>query len=125
VICGVEIGGRIGRGDVDCNFSIVSVSKPFLFVLICETIGPEEARAKLGASASGLPFNSLAKIAANPLLPKEIRALLDLGNITSVSDDQLRSVMEKTTATPQQVQQALPAYTEARLRAPKIGLVSR
>jgi glutaminase len=40
----------------------MSVSKPFLFALVCETIGPEEARAKLGANATGLPFNSLAAI---------------------------------------------------------------
>ena len=44
------------------NSRIMSVSKPFLFALVCETIGPEEARAKLGANATGLPFNSLAAI---------------------------------------------------------------
>jgi len=120
-ICVVGTSGRIYvAGDVDYEFSIMSVSKPFLFALICETIGREEARAKLGANATGLPFNSLAKIAANPLLPKEIQAQVDLGNITCVSNDQLRSVIEKTTATPQQVQEALRAYTEARLRALKI-----
>jgi glutaminase len=120
-VCVVGTSGRIyGAGDVDYEFSIMSVSKPFLFALICETIGPEEARAKLGANATGLPFNSLAKIAANPLLPKEIQAQVDLGNITCVSNDQLRSVIEKTTATPRQVQEALRAYTEARLRALKI-----
>jgi hypothetical protein len=96
-VCVVGTSGRIyGAGDVDYEFSIMSVSKPFLFALICETIGREEARAKLGANATGLPFNSLAKIAANPLLPKEIQAQVDLGNITCVSNEQLRSVMEKT-----------------------------
>ena len=117
-VCVVGTSGRIyGAGDVDYEFSIMSVSKPFLFALICETIGPEEARAKLGANATGLPFNSLAKIAANPLLPKEIQAQVDLGNITCVSNDQLRSGMEKT------VQEALRVNTEARLRALKIGLL--
>ena len=38
----------------------MSVSKPFVFALVCEAIGPEEARDKLGANATGLPFNSLA-----------------------------------------------------------------
>lgn len=62
-VCVVETSGRIyGAGDVDYEFSIMSVSKPLLFALICETIGPEEARAKLGANATGLPFNSLAAI---------------------------------------------------------------
>ena len=123
-VCVVGTSGRVyGAGDVDYEFSIMSVSTPFLFALTCETIGPEEERAKLDANATGLPFNSLAKIAANPLLPKEIQAQVDLGNITCVSNDQLRSVMEKTTATPQQVQAALRANTEARLRALKIGLL--
>jgi glutaminase len=40
----------------------MSVSKPFVFALICETIGPEQARDRLGANATGLPFNSLAAI---------------------------------------------------------------
>jgi glutaminase len=113
--CVAETSGRIyGAGDVDYEFSIMSVSKPFLFALICETIGPEEARAKLRANATGLPFNSLAKIAENAFLPKEIQAQVDLGNITRVGNEQLRSVTEKTTATPQQVQEALRVDTEAR-----------
>jgi hypothetical protein len=81
----------------------MSVSNPFLFALICETIGLKEARAKLGANATGLSFNSLAKIAASPLLPKEIRTQVDLSDITCGSNDQLRSVMEKTTAKSQQI----------------------
>jgi hypothetical protein len=123
-VCVVGTSGRIyGAGDVDYEFSIMSVSKPFLFALVCETIGSKEARAKLRANATGLPFNSLAKIAANPLLPKQIQAQVDLGNITCVSNDQLRSVMEETTAKPQQVHEAPRVNTEARLRALKIGLL--
>ncbi|MCC8955550.1 glutaminase A [Bradyrhizobium sp. Pear77] len=62
-VCVVGTNGRVhGAGDVDHEFSIMSVSKPFLFALICETIGPEAAREKLGANATGLAFNSLAAI---------------------------------------------------------------
>lgn len=62
-VCVVGNSGQVyGAGDVDYEFSIMSVSKPFLFALVCETIGPEEARARLGANATGLPFNSLAAI---------------------------------------------------------------
>lgn len=62
-VCVVATSGEVyGAGDADYEFSIMSVSKPFLFALICEAIGPEEARAKLGANATGLPFNSLAAI---------------------------------------------------------------
>ena len=63
---GVCVAGTSGKiysaGDVAYEFTIMSVSKPFLFALVCETIGPEEARAKLGANATGLPFNSLTAI---------------------------------------------------------------
>lgn len=62
-VCVVATSGQVyGAGDADYEFSIMSVSKPFLFALVCEAIGPEEARAKLGANATGLPFNSLAAI---------------------------------------------------------------
>lgn len=65
----------------------------------------------------------LGSIAANPALPKEVQRQVDLDNITFVSNDRLRSVMENTTATPQQVQEAVRVNTEARLRALKIGLL--
>jgi len=65
----------------------------------------------------------LSNIAANPVLPKEIQSQVDLDNITFVSNDRLRSAMENTTATPQQVQEAVRVNTEARLRALKIGLL--
>jgi glutaminase len=63
---GVCIAGTSGHiysaGDVEYEFSIMSVSKPFVFALMCEILGPERAREKLGANATGLPFNSLAAI---------------------------------------------------------------
>ncbi|MCA6116607.1 glutaminase A [Bradyrhizobium sp. WSM 1738] len=62
-VCVVGTSGRVYEaGDTEYKFSIMSVSKPFVFALVCETIGPEEARARLGANATGLPFNSLAAI---------------------------------------------------------------
>jgi glutaminase len=62
-ICVVGTGGKIAAiGDTDYEFAIMSVSKPFVFALVCELIGPEEARDKLGASATGLAFNSLAAV---------------------------------------------------------------
>jgi MFS family permease len=66
---------------------------------------------------------ALSQIAANPVLPKEIRSQVDLDNITFVSNDRLRSVIEGTTASPQQVEEAVRVNTEARLRALKIGLL--
>jgi glutaminase len=55
-------GNAFSAGDADHEFSIMSVSKPFLFALICELIGPDEARQKLGVNSTGLAFNSLAAI---------------------------------------------------------------
>jgi glutaminase len=66
-ICVVGTSGRVyAAGDVEHEFSIMSVSKPFVFALVCETIGPEDARDKLGANATGLAFNSLAAIEQGP-----------------------------------------------------------
>jgi glutaminase len=67
---GVCIAGTSGRifaaGDVDHEFTIMSVSKPFVFALVCEAIGPEQAREKLGANATGMAFNSLGAVERNP-----------------------------------------------------------
>jgi glutaminase len=62
-VCVVGTNGRsYAAGDADYEFSIMSISKPFVFALVCREIGAEEARAKIGANATGLPFNSLSAI---------------------------------------------------------------
>jgi glutaminase len=40
----------------------MSVAKPFVFALICQALGPEEARRRVGVNATGLAFNSLAAV---------------------------------------------------------------
>lgn len=61
------IGGKVfAVGDADHEFSIMSVSKPFVFALVCEVVGWEEARARLGANATGYAFNSVAGIERAP-----------------------------------------------------------
>lgn len=66
-ICVVGVKGRVyTAGDVDHEFTIMSVSKPFVFALLCGLLGPEEVRAKIGVNATGYPFNSLAGIERNP-----------------------------------------------------------
>jgi len=65
----------------------------------------------------------LTRIASNPMLPKEVQSQVDLDSITFITNDRLRSAMERTTATPQQVEAAVTVNTEARLRALKIGLL--
>ncbi|MGH7153806.1 MAG: glutaminase A [Acetobacteraceae bacterium] len=62
-ICVVGTDGKIfSVGDADYEFSIMSVSKPFLFALVCDEIGSAEARSKLGVNSTGLAFNSLAAV---------------------------------------------------------------
>jgi glutaminase len=59
-------GNVYAVGATDHEFSIMSVSKPFIFALVCQEIGAEEARAKLGANATGYAFNSVAGIERTP-----------------------------------------------------------
>lgn len=62
-ICVVGTSGNVySVGDSDIEFSIMSVSKPFVFALVCQHLGAEEARKRLGVNATGQPFNSLAAI---------------------------------------------------------------
>jgi glutaminase len=66
-LCLVGVSGNVYQvGDAEVEFSIMSVSKPFVFALVCEVIGVEKARAKIGANATGYAFNSLAGIERNP-----------------------------------------------------------
>jgi glutaminase len=62
-ICVASTGGSIyAAGDADYEFSIMSVSKPFMFALVCQVLGAEQVRERLGVNATGMPFNSLAAI---------------------------------------------------------------
>ncbi len=67
---GIAVVGASGNiyevGDCQYEFSIMSVSKPFVFALVAEIIGVEEARAKIGVNATGYAFNSLTGIERNP-----------------------------------------------------------
>ena len=66
-VCIVGTSGNVyAIGDSDYEFTIMSVSKPFIFALVCEEIGVEEARQKLGVNATGMAFNSLAGIERSP-----------------------------------------------------------
>ena len=61
--CVSSCGGALFEaGEARVAFSIQSISKPFLFALICQAIGEEEAREKLGVNSTGLPFNSVLAV---------------------------------------------------------------
>jgi glutaminase len=55
-VCVVGTNGAVFQaGDAGVEFTIMSVAKPFVFALVCQALGPEEARRKLGVNATGLP----------------------------------------------------------------------
>jgi glutaminase len=59
-ICEVGTSGAVyAVGDSDYEFTIMSVSKPFIFALVCEHLGPAALREKIGVNATGRAFNSV------------------------------------------------------------------
>lgn len=65
----------------------------------------------------------LAAVAGNPIFTPDVLAQVDLGSINFLSNDNLQNVLANTTASPDQVQEAIRVNTEARLWALKIGLL--
>jgi glutaminase len=62
-ICVAGVGGQLFEiGDSQREFTIMSVSKPFVFALVCEVLGADVVREKIGVNATGLAFNSLAAV---------------------------------------------------------------
>jgi glutaminase len=82
--CMVNVYGRVHAiGDARHPFSIQSVSKPFVFALVCEAIGPQEARARLGVNATGLPFNSVMAVELND--SRTMNPMVNAGAIATTS----------------------------------------
>ncbi len=84
---GICVAGARGRvfeiGDADVAFSIQSVSKPFVFALVCEAIGYDEARQRLGVNSTGFPFNSLMAVELNA--DRTMNPLVNAGAIATTS----------------------------------------
>ena len=70
-----------------------------------------------------LSASVMRSVAENPLLPPEVLSQVDLDNINFVSNDRVQSVMERTTATPEQIAEAVRINTDARLRALRLGFL--
>ena len=84
---GVVIITRDGEvysaGELDYEFSIQSVSKPFTASLIMQEQGPKAVREKIGVEPTGLPFNS--KIALEIYEERSVNPLVNAGAIAAVS----------------------------------------
>lgn len=76
-------GATFAVGDAEVAFSIQSVSKPFTFALVCDAIGHEEARAKLGVNGTGLPFNSVMAVELNE--QRTMNPMVNAGAIATTS----------------------------------------
>lgn len=76
-------GTVFNAGDTDYRFGVESVSKVFTAILVMRQVGAEAVLRKIGADATGLPFNSIFAI----LLEKDHPStpLVNAGAITACS----------------------------------------
>jgi predicted MFS family arabinose efflux permease len=78
-----------------------------------------------GALVVGLLSAGIMRaLVGHPIIAPELQSQVDLDNINFVSNDRLLAIMQRTTATPEQVDEAVSINAEARLRALKIGLLT-
>lgn len=83
-LCMVGIdGATYAAGDAQVPFTIMSVSKPFVFALVAQAIGKEQARAKLGVNSTGMPFNSVMAIEMNQA--RTVNPMVNAGAIAATS----------------------------------------
>src|SRR3954469_16104230 len=60
-ICVVSTGGRVYvAGDADREFTIMSVSKPFVFALACERLRPAAGGDRVRVKRTGVPVQPVA-----------------------------------------------------------------
>lgn len=65
-VCVAEVDGGVHTaGDTEVEFSIQSISKAFVYALVCETLGHEAVRERVGVNNTGAAFNSVMAIELN------------------------------------------------------------
>ena len=83
-ICVVGVDGHsFAVGDAATEFSIQSISKPFVFALVSQVIGCDAARQKIGVNSTGLPFNSVMAIELNS--DRTMNPMVNAGAIATTS----------------------------------------
>jgi len=76
-----------------------------------------------GALIVGVLAGSINRdLALNPMFPGELKSQVNLDQVSFVSNDHLHAVLERTTATPEQVSEAVRLNTDARLVALKVSI---
>jgi glutaminase len=81
-IAGVH-GTLFSVGDARVEFSIQSISKPFVFSLVCDAVGHDTAQEKLGVNSTGLPFNSVMAIELSE--DRTLNPMVNAGAIATTS----------------------------------------
>jgi glutaminase len=78
------VGGAVfTAGEAERAFSIQSISKPFVFALVCQALGGGRAREAIGVNATGLAFNSVMAIELNA--DRTMNPMVNAGAIATTS----------------------------------------
>ncbi len=100
-----EVDGAVhAAGDSETTFSIQSISKAFVFALVCERLGHEAVRERVGVDNTGLAFNSVMAIELNDGHP--MNPMVNAGAIATTALVPAASVEERWAA----IQQGLSAF---------------
>jgi len=81
-LVGVD-GGAYVAGDVGVAFSIQSISKAFVFALVCDELGHELVHERVGVNNTGLPFNSVIALELNDGSP--MNSMVNAGAIATTA----------------------------------------
>lgn len=80
----VPIDGSIHNiGDALHTFSIQSISKAFVYALVCQELGHEKVSDRIGVNNTGMPFNSVMAIELNNGHP--MNPMVNAGAIATAS----------------------------------------
>jgi MFS family permease len=131
VIVGLVILG-LGEGSLlTLLFNVMVSSSP---KELAGDVGALRGTANNLSTALGTAFSSvvavsllsllvMSSLTGNPNLPPTLQAQVSLDNINFVTNDQLQEVMSATSATPEQVAEAVRINEEARLRSLKAAFI--
>jgi glutaminase len=76
-------GEVVEVGDSGHQFSIQSVSKPFVFALVCDALGHEVVRERIGVNGTGLAFDSVMAVELN--VERTMNPMVNAGAIATTS----------------------------------------
>jgi MFS family permease len=131
VILGLLILG-LGEGSLlTLVFNVLVSASP---KALAGDVGAMRGVANNMSTALGTAFASLVSVGLlslfvtsslvnNPTIPPSLLTQVNLDNVNFISNDQLLAVMSGTTATPEQVDEAVRINTETRVRALKAGFL--